>query len=92
MAWLAGLLLSFGTWIVERIGKYFLGIGAFGVAYVGVDVLVNRVFNNISASLGGNLSAIYNILMLLGFGEALNILLSACAFALAMSISKKAVE
>lgn len=85
-------LVVFGTWIVERIGKYLLSLGVFGVAYLGADLLVDKVVGNIVRSIGGGLGDAYNILMLAGFGQAINIILSACAFSLALSAKKGAVE
>lgn len=90
--WLIGVLSSFGTWIVERLGKWLFAAGAFGVAYVGADLLVNRIFRSMVASIGGGLSAAYDILLMAGFGTALNIMLSASAFALAIAAGKGAAE
>lgn len=88
--WLIGALTSFGTWLVERIGKWLLGLGAFGIAYVGINALINKVVSNIAGSIGGGVDAAYQVLMMAGFGEALNIMLSASAFALATAAGKEA--
>lgn len=86
--WIVGLLVSFGSWLVERLAKYFFSIGAFGVAYVGVNALVDRVVRDMMASIGGVADAVYQVMMMAGFGVVLNILLSALAFSLALSVSQ----
>ena len=90
--WIVGLLVSFGTWLVERLAKYFVGIGAFGVAYVGVNALVDRVVGDMVASIGGVADDAYQVMMMAGFGEVLNVLLSALAFSLALSVSQGVVK
>lgn len=85
------LLRTFGVWIVERAGKYLLGLGAFGVAYVGVNVIINQVFRSMLSNIQG-LGDGYQILLMAGVGEALNVILSACAFTLSLSISEKAAK
>ena len=57
MPFLLGMLGTFGAWLVERLGKYFLSIGAFGVVYVGVDMLIDRFVGQILAGLGTVVSA-----------------------------------
>lgn len=90
MPFLGVILRLFGVFVAERIGKYLLGLGAFGLAYVGVDVLINRVVSAIVRSLGSIPTDIFNVLMMAGFGVALNIIISACAFAIAIrSVSSK---
>lgn len=91
MQWLIGVLVSFGAWIVERIAKYFLGIGAFGVAYVGASVLINRVFSSMVSQISG-VGDGYTVFLMAGMGQAINVLLSACAFRLAMAASKEAAK
>lgn len=88
---LLGLLRVFGVWIVERLGKYLVGLGAFGVAYAGVNVLINQVFSRMLANIQG-LGDGYQILLMAGVGEALNVILSACAFTLSMSVSEKVAK
>lgn len=90
MPWLGAILASFGVFLVERLGKYLIGLGVFGATYVGVDKLVDKVFGNMSRNIGGGVSAAYDILMMAGFGVALNVMLSACAFALALSAARSA--
>lgn len=90
--WIVGLLISFGSWLVERLAKYLIGIGAFGAAYVGVNALVDRVVGDMLASIGGVPDAVYQVMMMAGFGEVLNVLLSALAFSLAMSLSQGVVK
>lgn len=92
MPFLGVLLRLFGVFVVERLGKYLLGLGAFGVAYVGIDLLINRVVNNMVSSLGDAPADIYNILMMAGFGVAINVILSACAFAVAIGAAKGAAK
>lgn len=85
------LLRTFGVWIIERLGKYLVGVGAFGVAYVGVNVLINQVFRSILSNIQG-LGDGYQILLMAGVGEALNVILSACAFTLSMSLAEKVAK
>ena len=44
------------------------------------------------ASIGGVADAAYQIMMMAGFGEVLNVLLSALAFSLALSVSQGVVK
>nr|DAR77081.1 MAG TPA: Minor Head Virion Protein G6P [Inoviridae sp.] len=88
---LLGLLRTFGIWLIERLGKYLLGLGAFGVAYSGVNVLINQVFRSMLANIQG-LGDGYQILLMAGVGEAVNVLLSACAFTLSMSVAEKVAK
>lgn len=88
---LLGLLRVFGVWLVERLGKYLVGLGAFGVAYAGVNVLINQVFCRMLANIQG-VGDGYQILLMAGVGEALNVILSACAFTLSMSVSEKVAK
>ena len=83
MPFLLGILGTFGAWLVERLGKYFISIGAFGLVYMGVDVLIDRFVGQILSSLGTVVSAGYQILMMAGFGEVINVTISAIAFVLA---------
>lgn len=92
MQWLGTLLLAFGTWLIERLGRYLISLGVFGATYIGVDKLVERVFGEIARNIGGGVDATYNILMMAGFGVALNVMLSACAFAMALSAAKGATS
>lgn len=88
---LLGLLRTFGIWLIERLGKYLLGLGAFGVAYSGVNVLINQVFRSMLVNIQG-LGDGYQILLMAGVGEAVNVLLSACAFTLSMSVAEKVAK
>ena len=44
------------------------------------------------ASIGGVPDTVYQVMMMAGFGEVLNVLLSALAFSLAMSLSQGVVK
>ena len=88
---LLGLLRTFGIWLIERLGKYLVGLGAFGVAYSGVNVLINQVFRSMLSNIQG-LGDGYQILLMAGVGEAVNVLLSACAFTLSMSVAEKVAK
>lgn len=88
-AWLIGALTAFGSWLVERLAKYLISLGVFGATYVGVNILINKVVDNIAASIGGGVGAAWDVLMMAGFGVALNITISASAFVLTQRATSK---
>lgn len=90
--WLAGILSSIMGWAAERVGKYLLGAGAFGAAYVGANALIDKVVRGIAGDIGGGVDGAFQVLMMAGVGVALNILLSACAFSLAAGVAKGAAK
>ena len=90
MPWLLALLPVFGKWIVDRLVGMLIGAGAFGVAYVGVNAFVTKIVGGMVSALGSSgVSAAYNVLMIAGFGVALNVILSACVFALTLSAANR---
>ena len=57
-----------------------------------LELSVDRVVGDMLSSIGGVPDAVYQVMMMAGFGEVLNVLLSALAFSLAMSLSQGVVK
>ena len=85
---LKAFLVSLGTWAVERLGKYLLSLGFMGVAYVGVDIMLDKAVGLIKSNIN-QVSGAFDILMMAGLGEALNIILAAMAFVLTQRATAK---
>lgn len=90
--WLFGATKSFWlmlvVWVTDRIFAFLGSLAIMGFVYVGVDLLISKVVGGIMSSLGQTPDAVFQILMLAGFGEAFNIIISAVAFAVTMKMSK----
>ena len=87
--WLFTALKSSWTllvvWVTDRL---FAFLASLGLMYIGVDLLISNVVGGIMSSLGQTPDAVFQILMLAGFGEAFNIIISAVAFSVTMKMSK----
>lgn len=81
-------LVGLGTWAVERIGKYFLSLGVMGVVYVGVDIMIDKAVAAIKDNLA-SAGVAADIVMMMGVGEALNIIFAAVAFVLTQRATAK---
>ena len=90
--WLFGATKSFWlmlvVWVTDRIFAFLGSLALMGIVYVGVDLLISKVVGGIMSSIGSAPDAVFQILMLAGFGEAFNIIISAIAFAVTMRMSK----
>lgn len=97
------LLVGFGTWIfkglksvwvmlavwvTDRIFSFLASLALFGVTYIGVDIFVDKIIGGIMGSMGGVPDVIWQIFVMAGFTEAINIIVSAVAFAITMKMSK----
>ena len=76
------------VWVTDRLFAFLASLGLMGFVYIGVDLLISKVVGGIMSSLGQTPDAVFQILMLAGFGEAFNIIISAVAFAVTMKMSK----
>lgn len=81
-------LVSLATWAIERIGKYLISLGVMGVTYIGVDKLLDRAVLLIKSNLSQAAGAM-DILTMVGFFEALNIIFAAMAFVLTQRATAK---
>ena len=90
--WLFTALKSSWTllvvWVTDRLFAFLASLGLMGFVYIGVDLLISNVVGGIMSSLGQTPDAVFQILMLAGFGEAFNIIISAVAFSVTMKMSK----
>ena len=76
------------VWVTDRLFAFLASLGIMGFVYIGVDLLISKVVGGIMSSIGSSPDAVFQILMLAGFGEAFNIIISAIAFAITMKMSK----
>lgn len=88
--WLAlkGFLVTLSVWVTDRLFAFLVSLGLMGFVYIGVDLLISKVVGGMMNAIGGAPDAVFQILMLAGFGVAFNIVISAIAFAITMKMSK----
>ena len=88
--WLAlkGFLVTLSVLITDRLFAFLASLGLMGFVYIGVDLLISKVVGGMMNAIGGAPDAVFQILMLAGFGVAFNIVISAVAFAITMKMSK----
>ena len=90
--WLFTALKSSWTllvvWVTDRLFAFLASLGLMGFVYIGVDLLISQVVGGMMNAIGGAPDAVFQILMLAGFGVAFNIVISAIAFAITMKMSK----
>ena len=82
------LWVMLAVWITDRLFAFLASLGIMGFVYIGVDLLISKVVGGIMSSIGSAPDAVFQILMLAGFGEAFNIIISAIAFSVTMRMSK----
>ena len=82
------LWVMLAVWITDRLFAFLASLGLMGFVYIGVDLLISKVVGGMMNAIGGAPDAVFQILMLSGFGEAFNIIISAIAFAVTMRMSK----
>lgn len=88
MAFLYGLLAWASAGLIQRV---LLGAGLTLIVYSGVSELAESLLNSISGSLGQLPTAIYQLAMLSGIGDAISILGSAVLSRIAISMASSIV-
>ncbi|MBQ9183306.1 MAG: DUF2523 domain-containing protein [Neisseriaceae bacterium] len=90
--WLFNGFKSLGVmlvvWLTDRLFAFLGSLAIMGFVYIGVDLLIDKVIGGILGSVGGVPDAIFQIFVLAGFTEAINIIVSAIAFAITIKMSK----
>ena len=76
------------VWLTDRLFAFLGSLAIMGFVYIGVDLLIDKVIGGILGSVGGVPDAIFQIFVLAGFTEAINIIVSAIAFAITIKMSK----
>lgn len=82
------LLTGLVVWASTKIFSKLLALGVFGLVYVGSDYLIDWIAGRILQSFSGAPKTVLDFVMLCGFGEVLNILLSAISMGFVLKSAK----